>query len=881
MDLLKPPSPFTGIAFRQAKYAVLAAFIIGVLLSVLQIYLDFYNQSKNFDRDIKQVIETAKASAVRAAFVLDAHAAEDVVEGLFQFAAVVKVRILTDTGELLVQRSKQKRSYQFAWLTRILFGQEWRYPVPLTLPDDQERIIGRMVVFADVNMMAEGWLERSVTILASGIIRNLILAALLTILFFYFLSKPLLEIIHAIAKVEPGSLDVQRIQVPKGHEEDELNTLVIYINKLLASANQFLQGLVLAKENLKDKVATRTFELKQNQQRLEVAQRISQTGHWIWEVNRKQLLMSEEARHILCEEGAKTSPITTYKALVERIHPDDRSGVERAMEKALSDAVTHDVTYRILLETGVEKFIHEIAEIERNPDGSPKRIVGTIQDITTYRRAEDKAARFGRMIEESSNEIWLFDASSLHFVLLSDGARENLGYEINELQRLTPVDIEQDCTLAVFEERLAPLRKGETDSLVYETRYQRKDGSNYYAEVRLQLSQREIPPIFVASVWDITERIKAENYRRTNETRLSMLLELNRDAAKLDEKELCSRALDIAVAITDSKIGYLHMVNADQETIQLVTWNAVALKLCKAVHATHYPISQAGIWADSFRQKRTVIHNDYPNESSRKGYPENHFPVLRHMSSPVMMETRVYMILGVGNKEGSYTDEDAVQLELVADEVHKFIMRWRAEEALKVARSAAETASRAKSEFLANMSHEIRTPLNVMLGISDEVIESDLSEEQRNQLSMVHNAGQHLLNLINDILDLSKIETGSMILDSAPFQIDALFSSVNNMMQSRAKEKELAYILDFPADFPACVHGDEGRLRQILINLLGNAIKFTDQGHIIFKVVYIVQGSLFQISVTDTGVGIAPEYLEHIFDKFTQADASISRRYGG
>ncbi len=466
MGLPNAPSPFAGIAYRQAKYAVLAAFIIGVLLSAVQIYLDFYNQSRNFDRDIKQVIETAKASAVRAAFVLDDHAAEDVVEGLFQFASVVEVQILTDTGEVLVKRTKAKKAYRFEWLTRILFGNDWRYPVPLRRPDDRNRVIGHMIVFADVNMMAEGWLERSVTILASGIVRNLILAAVLSVLFFYFLSKPLLKIVHDISTVDPESLEAQRIQVPKGHEQDELNILVSSINGLLMSANQFLVGLVQAKENLEGQVEARTSELGQNQHRLEIAQRISHTGHWIWEMNSKRMLISKEARHILSEAGQASYSVCSHQALVERVHPDDRSKVVHALQEALSGTGTYDVTYRMLLHAGMVKHIHELAEVEWDAEGHPQRIIGTIQDITEQRHAEDKAARFGRMIEESSNEIFLFEADSLRFILISDGAQANLGYDIEELHRLTPLDIEADCTLEAFRNRVAPLLTGAKESLV-------------------------------------------------------------------------------------------------------------------------------------------------------------------------------------------------------------------------------------------------------------------------------------------------------------------------------------------------------------------------------------------------------------------------------
>ncbi|MBF0625866.1 MAG: GAF domain-containing protein [Magnetococcales bacterium] len=389
------------------------------------------------------------------------------------------------------------------------------------------------------------------------------------------------------------------------------------------------------------------------------------------------------------------------------------------------------------------------------------------------------------------------------------------------------------------------------------------------------------PLYLIGHIQDVTARRRDQDYRRRNEERLRLLLELNRDASALSEQDLCTRALDIAVRVTDSRIGYLHMVNPDQETIRLVTWNAAALQLCTAAHVTHYPISQAGIWADSCRLKRPVIHNDYPAEPDRKGYPEGHFPVQRHLSVPVMEGGRVHMIIGVGNKEDPYDESDVEQLQLLADEVQKFLMRWRAEAALREARAHAEAANQAKSEFLAVMSHEIRTPLNVLLGLSDELQESPLSGEQKSQLQVVQQAGDHLLALINDILDLSRIEAGGVVLESRPFQPARLFAAVGEMIRARAEHKGLECRVDLAADLPAWVLGDEGRLRQVLVNLLGNAVKFTEAGQVTLQVDHVAQGSQFRIGIRDTGVGIASDRLDRIFDKFSQADPSISRRFGG
>ncbi len=199
----------------------------------------------------------------------------------------------------------------------------------------------------------------------------------------------------------------------------------------------------------------------------------------------------------------------------------------------------------------------------------------------------------------------------------------------------------------------------------------------------------------------------------------------------------------------------------------------------------------------------------------------------------------------------------------------------------EIARQTAEASSRSKSEFLAIMSHEIRTPLNVLLGMSDLLQESSLSMDQKRQLTMVHNAGEHLLTIINDILDLSKIEVGAVTLEPAPLRPEKMARLVAEMMRGRMEKKGLTFIFDPAPDLPEWILGDEGRLKQILINLLGNAVKFTERGHITLKLAYRHEKGELWITIGDTGVGIGPDQLEKIFDKFTQADASISRRYGG
>ncbi|MBK8164625.1 MAG: response regulator [bacterium] len=255
------------------------------------------------------------------------------------------------------------------------------------------------------------------------------------------------------------------------------------------------------------------------------------------------------------------------------------------------------------------------------------------------------------------------------------------------------------------------------------------------------------------------------------------------------------------------------------------------------------------------------------------------------LAAPVIRDQQVFGFIGVDSDQARpWTQEHINLVHSVAD---LFITVWtkhEMERSLVQAREAAEASSRAKSEFLANMSHEIRTPMNSVIGLADLLSDMDPTHQQKQYLEMIRVSGSALLSLINDILDLSKIEAGQLELDAVETDLPALIDETGSLIAFTAHTAGLEFISRLAPGVPQRVLLDAHRLRQVLTNLLNNAVKFTQRGHVYLNVEPVGAGDGhvdLRFAVTDTGIGIPAHSLERIFEKFTQAEAGTTRRYGG
>jgi PAS domain S-box-containing protein len=396
---------------------------------------------------------------------------------------------------------------------------------------------------------------------------------------------------------------------------------------------------------------------------------------------------------------------------------------------------------------------------------------------------------------------------------------------------------------------------------------------------------------------DVTERKRAE-------TIMQKRFELMEYSASHTLNELLQRTVDEVSGLTGSPIGFFHFVEADQTTLGTQTWTTNALRLFDVPvgEGAHLPLDQAGVWAEAARQRRSLIHNDYGSLHQRKGLPQGHMPILREIVIPVLRNERIMAMMGVGNKPQEYTQYDLEIAERLADYAWDIIERKQMAVALEVERNqlaqrveertadlsrvnaSLARALRVKDEFLANMSHELRTPLNAILGLSEslgEQIAGPLNQKQQKYITTIGESGHHLLSLINDILDLAKIEAGQITLDINKVDIHSVCQASLRMVKQLAQKKNQEMSLKIDPGL-GLMWADERRLKQMIVNLLGNAVKFTpENGELGLEVHGDQDANKIMFTVWDHGIGIRQDDLARLFQPFVQLDSGLAREAAG
>jgi len=473
--------------------------------------------------------------------------------------------------------------------------------------------------------------------------------------------------------------------------------------------------------------------------------------------------------------------------------------------------------------------------------------------IFKHRRAEAEIHRYSRVLEESLNEIYIFDSKSYRFTKVNRGARANLGYSMQELAGMTPMDISTRQSLESFQATLEPLLSGARKQITITSRHRRKDGSTYNVEIKLQLMDDE-PPVFVAMAQDIDERLAIQN----EVYKLAQAVEQSPES--------------IIITNTEAEIEYINQAYVQASGYrkeELLGQNPKILKSGKTPAATYKELwatlSAGRPWEGEFINRR----------KDGSEYVERAHIV--PLAQPDGVVTHYVEI------KQDVTEKKQLRAELEAHRHHlEELVEARTAE-LAEARERAEEANRAKSAFLANMSHEIRTPMNAIVGLTHLLQRSRPSVEQAVRLGKIETSATHLLSIINDVLDLSKIEAGKLALERVDFHLAGVFDQIQSLFREQLSGKGLTLEVDWEGA-PTWLRGDVTRLRQALINYVGNAVKFTHEGGIRLRVKRLRErdGKVeLRFEVEDSGIGIEAEKQRHLFRAFEQADVSTTREYGG
>ncbi|SBW00882.1 putative Histidine kinase [uncultured delta proteobacterium] len=578
----------------------------------------------------------------------------------------------------------------------------------------------------------------------------------------------------------------------------------------------------------------------------------------------------------------------------QRVYEKDKAAFRKAcVDCAAGNRPVFEITLRILRMDAKTAWLQVKGKALLNASGFATRIAGYVSDVTNLRadqhflpHMDDDAETYRAMLENSPDMIVRFDRNFLPLYAnratsrylnintpsLGPGLYDEVGiaWESRVFLRRCIVSVFADGGIIKETVSVHSAVRGQVTAEFYFGPEFAPDGT-----VRTVICQ----------VRDRSAQTRMEQALRLNEERLDALYRLTQ-MQEAPEREIIGFVLEQIALLTRSRHSYLFFPGAGKGGRGRIHWSQSMQDLvgAAALPTDTMPHECCG--------REHGFHGEvtapcFVNISDEEGGHEvfGVLTVKRYILLPVFEDNRVVCIASVCNKDKDYDEADLRQMQLFINGVWLVLRRTRSVHDLKTAKEAAEEASRVKSQFLANVSHELRTPLNGMLGMLQLLQLSPLSEEQRGYAQAAGLSGETLLRIISDILDYSRMESGKMDLAAAPFDLRATLLSTMALFAAEADRKGLDVAVRLDDNLPRALLGDDARVRQIVFNLVGNALKFTEAGGIALEcslLGHTAKGKAWvYFAVRDTGIGIPAHAHGAVFDAFTQLDTSRTRKYPG